>query len=75
MQGHVERQAAPYRPVSRAAHNAGLRQGAGGEWEIHGDPTEAAFLARIANTGRSYERRLTTITSVPSRLRLRLSRA
>ncbi len=26
------------------AGNADLRQGASGEWEIHGDPTEAAFL-------------------------------
>ena len=26
------------------AGNADLRQAAGGEWEIHGDPTEAAFL-------------------------------
>ena len=26
------------------AGNADLRQGANGEWEIHGDPTEAAFL-------------------------------
>ena len=27
------------------AGNADLRQGDGGVWEIHGDPTEAAFLA------------------------------
>ena len=33
------------------AGNAGLRQGAGGEWEIHGDPTEAAFLVAERKLG------------------------
>ena len=33
------------------AGNADLRQGAGGEWEIHGDPTEAAFLVAERKLG------------------------
>ena len=33
------------------AGNADLRQGAGGAWEIHGDPTEAAFLVAERKLG------------------------
>ena len=33
------------------AGNADLRQGAGGKWEIHGDPTEAAFLVAERKLG------------------------
>jgi len=33
------------------AGNADLRQAAGGEWEIHGDPTEAAFLVAERKLG------------------------
>ena len=33
------------------AGNAQLRQGAGGEWEIQGDPTEAAFLVAERKAG------------------------
>jgi P-type Ca2+ transporter type 2C len=34
------------------AGNADLRQAAGGEWEIHGDPTEAAFLVAERKLGK-----------------------
>jgi len=42
------------------AGNADLRQTAGGEWEIHGDPTEAAFLVaeRKLGQGTVTERRV-----------------
>ena len=42
------------------AGNADLRQAAGGEWEIHGDPTEAAFLVaeRKLGAGTVTERRV-----------------
>ncbi|MCY7314996.1 MAG: cation-translocating P-type ATPase [Rubrivivax sp.] len=42
------------------AGNADLRQAAGGMWEIHGDPTEAAFLVaeRKLEQGRISERRM-----------------
>ena len=33
------------------ADDAELRQGAGGEWKIHGDPTEAAFLVAERKLG------------------------
>ncbi len=33
------------------AGNADLRQAAGGDWEIHGDPTEAAFLVAERKLG------------------------
>ena len=33
------------------AGNADLRQRAGGEWEIQGDPTEAAFLVAERKLG------------------------
>ncbi len=41
------------------AGNADLRQAEGGEWEIHGDPTEAAFLVaeRKLDVGAVTERR------------------
>ncbi len=38
------------------AGNADLRQAAGGEWEIHGDPTEAAFLVAERKFGISERR-------------------
>ena len=42
------------------AGNADLRQAVGGEWEIHGDPTEAAFLVaeRKLGAGTVTERRV-----------------
>ena len=40
------------------AGNADLRQGAGGEWEIHGDPTEAAFLVAERKLGTTDRRAL-----------------
>ena len=49
------------------AGNADLRQGAGGEWEIHGDPTEAAFLVaerKLGVTDRR-ERRFKRIGEIP----------
>ncbi|MBC8073883.1 MAG: cation-translocating P-type ATPase, partial [Deltaproteobacteria bacterium] len=45
------------------AGNADLRQGAGGDWEIHGDPTEAAFLVAERKLGIS-ERRLRRFTRI-----------
>jgi magnesium-transporting ATPase (P-type) len=38
------------------ASNADLRQGNGGLWEIHGDPTEAAFLVAERKLGASERR-------------------
>jgi magnesium-transporting ATPase (P-type) len=38
------------------AGNAGLRQSAGGEWAIHGDPTEAAFLVAERKLGDTQRR-------------------
>ncbi|MDP3669928.1 MAG: cation-translocating P-type ATPase [Telluria sp.] len=49
------------------AGNAGLRQSAGGEWAIHGDPTEAAFLVaerKLGDTQRR-EKRFERIGEVP----------
>ena len=49
------------------AGDADLRQGAGGEWEIHGDPTEAAFLVaerKLGVTARR-ERRFERIGEIP----------
>ena len=40
------------------AGNADLRQLAGGEWEIHGDPTEAAFLVAERKLGVTERRKL-----------------
>ncbi len=39
------------------AGNADLRQGPGGEWEIHGDPTEAAFLVAECKLGLTERRK------------------
>ena len=49
------------------AGNADLRQGAGGEWEIHGDPTEAAFLVAERKLGATErrERRFERIGEIP----------
>ena len=49
------------------AGNADLRQGAGGEWEIHGDPTEAAFLVAERKLGitQRRERRFERIGEIP----------
>jgi potassium/sodium efflux P-type ATPase len=53
------------------AGNADLRQGAGGEWEIHGDPTEAAFLVAERKLGHGdevrarRERRFERIGEIP----------
>jgi potassium/sodium efflux P-type ATPase len=49
------------------AGNADLRQGAGGEWEIHGDPTEAAFLVAERKLGvtERRERRFERIGEIP----------
>ena len=49
------------------AGNAQLRQAAGGEWEIHGDPTEAAFLVAERKLGVTARRelRFTRIGEVP----------
>ena len=49
------------------AGNATLRQIAGGEWEIQGDPTEAAFLVaehKLGGTARR-EKRFTRIGEIP----------
>jgi magnesium-transporting ATPase (P-type) len=49
------------------AGNAELHQGAGGEWEIHGDPTEAAFLVAERKLGVTgvRERRFERIGEIP----------
>ncbi len=49
------------------AGNAELRQAAGGEWEIHGDPTEAAFLVAERKLGVAARRelRFTRIGEIP----------
>ena len=49
------------------ASNAELRQAAGGEWEIHGDPTEAAFLVAERKLGvtERRERRFERIGEIP----------
>jgi magnesium-transporting ATPase (P-type) len=49
------------------AGNADLRQGPGGEWEIHGDPTEAAFLVAERKLGvtERRERRFERIREIP----------
>ena len=49
------------------AGNAHLRQAAGGEWEIHGDPTEAAFLVAERKLGVTAvrERRFERIGEIP----------
>ncbi len=49
------------------ASNAALRQRPGGEWEIHGDPTEAAFLVAERKLGvtERRERRFERIREIP----------
>ena len=52
------------------AGNADLRQAAGGAWEIHGDPTEAAFLVAERKLGQGAvterrERRFERVGEVP----------
>ncbi len=49
------------------AGNAVLNQAAGGEWEIHGDPTEAAFLVAEHKLGSAARRqqRFTRIGEIP----------
>ena len=49
------------------ASDADLRQGADGEWEIHGDPTEAAFLVAERKLGvtERRERRFERIGEIP----------
>ncbi|MBT9597282.1 MAG: HAD-IC family P-type ATPase, partial [Vitreoscilla sp.] len=49
------------------AGNADLRQTEGGEWEIHGDPTEAAFLVAERKLGvtERRERRFERVTEIP----------
>ncbi|MEO5573637.1 MAG: cation-translocating P-type ATPase [Gammaproteobacteria bacterium] len=49
------------------AGNADLRQGADGEWEIHGDPTEAAFLVAERKLGitERREQRFERIGEIP----------
>ena len=49
------------------ASNAALRQKDGGEWEIHGDPTEAAFLVAERKLGATErrERRFERVAEVP----------
>ena len=49
------------------AGDADLRQGANGEWEIHGDPTEAAFLVAERKLGvtQRREQRFERIGEIP----------
>ncbi len=49
------------------AGNADLRESAGGEWQIQGDPTEAAFLVAERKLGvtEQRERRFERITEIP----------
>ncbi len=49
------------------ASNAALHQAAGGEWEIHGDPTEAAFLVAERKLGATErrEKRFERIGEIP----------
>ena len=49
------------------AGNADLRQGASGEWDIHGDPTEAAFLVAERKLGvtERREQRFERIGEIP----------
>ena len=52
------------------AGDADLRQGAGGKWEIHGDPTEAAFLVAERKLGpadirQAREQRFKRIGEIP----------
>jgi Ca2+-transporting ATPase len=49
------------------AGNAALRRGAGGAWEVHGDPTEAAFLVAERKLGvtERRERRFERVGEIP----------
>ncbi|MGZ5216460.1 MAG: cation-translocating P-type ATPase, partial [Caldimonas sp.] len=49
------------------AGNAALQQGEGGEWRIHGDPTEAAFLVaeRKLGVAARRERRFGRVADIP----------
>ena len=52
------------------AGNADLRQATGGEWEIHGDPTEAAFLVAELKLGQvemreRRQRRFERVAEIP----------
>ena len=49
------------------AGNADLRQAAGGDWEIHGDPTEAAFLVaeRKLDINKRREERFARTAEIP----------
>lgn len=49
------------------ASNANLRQAESGEWEIHGDPTEAAFLVaeRKLGVNERREQRFERVTEIP----------
>ncbi|MBT9527554.1 MAG: cation-translocating P-type ATPase [Rhizobacter sp.] len=49
------------------ASNAGLRQRPNGEWEIHGDPTEAAFLVAERKLGvhERREQRFDRVSEIP----------
>ena len=78
-EGQVEHQGAPLSPGplhaeqlvvlsgGSLAGNAGLRQSGSGEWEIQGDPTEAAFLVaeRKLGTADRRRRRFTRIAEIP----------
>lgn len=49
------------------AGNASLQQGEGGGWEVHGDPTEAAFLVAERKLGATErrERRFERVAEIP----------
>ena len=53
--------------VGSLAGNAGLREAAPGRWEIHGDPTDAAFLVAERKLGvhEWRNRRFRTIATIP----------
>ena len=75
--GVAERAAGPLHDETRVvlgggslAGNADLRQAAGGEWEIQGDPTEAAFLVAERKLGQGTvaarrERRFERVGEIP----------
>jgi magnesium-transporting ATPase (P-type) len=79
-EGQVEHQGSPLAPGGplRAEHivllsggslanNADLRQRPNGEWEIHGDPTEAAFLVAERKLGvhERREQRFDRVSEIP----------